>query len=179
MGLDVVHWDRYIGLLYRHGIRLNSNADTLIWDYAQDGCLTAKTLYDHLMTEIYIPAEHWWQKRLWTWRISPKIKCFWWLVLHHSILTWDNLVKRDYTGRGICVLCYDNVENIDHIFVFCRFTKYIWSLLEHIFSFAQDWGDLPLSENFAEWAHKQPRRTHFPILVSWILWKTRNSAIFE
>jgi len=89
------------------------------------------------------------------------------------------LVKRGFSGPGICVLCSDNEENIDHIFVFCRYTKYIWSRLVHVYSYAQDWGDLPLTNNFEVWAQKQPRRTHLPILVSWILWKARNSAIFE
>jgi len=120
-----------------------------------------------------------WHSSIWSWNLAPKIKCFWWLVIQRSILTWDNLVKRGFCGPGICALCSDDSEDIDHLFVFCRYTKHIWTSLVHNYNFALAWGDLPLSENYANSIHNQPRRLHFPILVCWILWKARNKIIFD
>jgi len=99
--------------------------------------------------------------------------------LNQSILTWDNLIRRGFNGPGICVLCAANDENIDHLFVFCRFTRDIWCRLGQIHEYAFDWKELPLEENFRIWALKHHRRIHLPILVSWTIWRARNSTIFE
>ena len=178
-GLDGVLWDRYIGILSRLGIRLNTNPDYMIWDFSPDGDISARSLYEHMIAELPLQETQWWQHRLWTWNISPKLKCFWWLVLRKSILTWDNLVRRGFIGPGICVLCAENHEDIDHIFVFCRFTRDIWLRLQQVHLFAQDWKEYTLGENFRNWAMLHPRRVHLPILVCWTLWRVRNIIIFE
>jgi len=56
-GSDCDIWDRYLGLLYRDGIRLSTNADTLIWDFSLDGCITVKSLYDHMITELPVQEQ--------------------------------------------------------------------------------------------------------------------------
>jgi len=120
-----------------------------------------------------------WKDGIWKWNIAPKFKCFWWLVIHNAILTWDNLSKRGIYGPSRCVLCSDDTEDINHLFVFCRFTKYIWSCLAHYYNFAWAWDDLPVRENFANWHRLQHQRLHFPILVCWIMWNNRNRIIFD
>lgn len=177
--LEVVYWNRYLDILHRHGIRLTNNDDVLVWDGAPDGNITAKSLYTHLIMDHTYPKEVGWKHSIWKWNIAPKIKFFWWLVLHHSILTWDNLVKKGFSGPGMCALCTDNSEDINHLFVFCRYTKYIWSYLVHTFNFAWAWDDLPVCENFDNWTRMQPKKLHFPILVCWIIWKARNGIIFD
>jgi len=177
-GEEVVRWNRYTALLYRNGIRLNSNADKLIWDHSPDGCPSAKSLYNQQISVLYSPTVFWWSKRLWKWRLPPKIKCFWWLAIQKHILTWDNLLRRGFSGSGYCVMCKEDTENTDHLFVHCNFTKRIWYLMGDDHSCAHDWGGLTLAENFEVWARCHPKFVHFPALVSWTIWRVRNNIIF-
>ena len=64
-------------------------------------------------------------KVIWTTKVPPKIKAFIWLVINEALLTWDNLMKRGWTGPGICVTCVGDEEIIDHLFLHCSYARYI------------------------------------------------------
>jgi len=160
-------------------IRLTNHRDSLIWDIASDGIPTAKTLYDYLIKDQDTPQIAGWKHSYWNKHLPLKILCFWWLVLQHAILTWDNLIKRGHSGPGICVLCWDNTEDINHIFVHCSFTRYIWTRLEEHFNRSFRWGTQDINGNFIEWTRFHPHSFCLPLIVCWIIWKVRNKVIFE
>ncbi len=64
-------------------------------------------------------------RKLWKIRIPLKVKIFVWLVLRGKVRTKDNLLKRGWTGDSSCVLCLDEDETVDHLFLGCRFTRSI------------------------------------------------------
>jgi len=50
------------------------------------------------------------------------------MVIRGVLLTWDNLMKRNWEGLNVCVLCTDNGESIDHLFTTCPYTVQVWGL---------------------------------------------------
>ena len=179
VGEDARYWDLYLTGLARSGIRLCNRKDQLIWSLFKNGDITAKGLYSYFISVMEPRPSLWWHKRLWKWECPLKIKTFWWLVLNRAILTWDNLKKRGYIGPGICVLCWTHDESIDHLFIFCEFTKLIWSMLGPELDLRHVWGHLDLHSSFEQWVFKHSLNPIISIIVYWALWRHRNSIIFE
>jgi hypothetical protein len=52
-----------------------------------------------------------------------------WLVSNKAILTKDNLLKKNWTGRdSSCSFC-PQVETVDHLFFTCSVAKVIWGVV--------------------------------------------------
>jgi exonuclease III len=90
--------------LAKRKIPLRDGEDILRWGYRPQGSFTTQEAYQ-LKTKIdsTIDTEIW--GKIWNLKHWPKITLFLWLVLHSSILTWDNLLKRGFNGPSICTLC--------------------------------------------------------------------------
>lgn len=58
-----------------------------------------------------------------------KICCFGWLSLEGNILTWNNLLKRGFSGSCICLLCKQIEETITQMFFQCHFVQIVWSYI--------------------------------------------------
>lgn len=61
---------------------------------------------------------------IWRWNLPNKLKCFWWLLAHDHILTWNNLQKHRFIGPRICPLCMEG--HIDHFFINFSYGRMIW-----------------------------------------------------
>ena len=68
----------------------------------------------------------WWFSCFWKWHVHLKIKLLCWLAFEKKILTWDNYLKRGGKGPNICTLCKSVEECVDHILVYCSFSKMVW-----------------------------------------------------
>jgi hypothetical protein len=53
-----------------------------------------------------------------------KIKIFMWLVEQNSILTKDNMLKRNWQG-DLCYYFCDNPENMNHLLFECPIAKVV------------------------------------------------------
>ena len=120
-------WNSYLMVLNKAGFGLSGNEDVLVWDWkGENGILPAKKSYEAISKDRMLSSPKWWAKLLWKPRIHLKLKCFLWLCLENKILTWDNLLKRGFTGPGLCLLCKENEETISHLFIHCSFYKSVW-----------------------------------------------------
>ena len=63
---------------------------------------------------------------IWKVKAPLKIRAFLWVVINKLILTWDNLMKRNWQGPWFCVMCVAKEETVDHLFLRCPFTVHIW-----------------------------------------------------
>jgi hypothetical protein len=52
---------------------------------------------------------------MWRMKIPLRIKIFMWYLKHGVVLTKDNLVRRNWSGNKLCVLCSHH-ESIQHLF---------------------------------------------------------------
>ena len=59
----------------------------------------------------------------------PKVGCFTWLAIKHRILTSDRLVRLSIASPFRCVLCGEEDESIDHLFVNCQFAYQCWMFI--------------------------------------------------
>ena len=56
------------------------------------------------------------------WVVTTPVRVFFLLVINNSILTWDNLMKRDWQERVVWMLCIADEESIDHVCLRCPFS---------------------------------------------------------
>lgn len=114
--------------------------DTLCWKMGTAGVYTVKTGY-HLQktldTEeqphqlpIYpqVSLQNNLLCKLWKTDIPPKIKMFWWKVIHNGLPVIENLVKRGCRIYDLCPICGEKAETMDHMMLQCRVAWEIWSL---------------------------------------------------
>lgn len=111
-------------LLYT--ITLTDNGDEAIWSWSNSDLFSVKSMYNFLQ-ERGVKERRFAQ--LWSVKAPLKVKIFGWLVLLQKVLSKDNLVKRGWSGKISCVLCQDEPETIDHLFLNCYFSRTLWKCL--------------------------------------------------
>ena len=53
----------------------------------------------------------------------PKINSFFWILAHRKTMTTENLKKRGIEGPSCFILCKESEKNLDHIFLYCKFSQ--------------------------------------------------------
>lgn len=83
-------------------------------------------------------------------------------------------------GPSRCVLCKTKLESAKHLFIFCSFSRSIWSqLLTHL-NLQGSWIGLSLEEEVEDWIQKHGKFfISIPVKVWWGIWLHRNKAILE
>ena len=85
-------WNAYTAGLVLSGIRLTTQADSLVWDFNKKDCsISAKHAYECIVNSYSPSFGNRIHSLLWSSALPRKIGCFIWLVLRNKILTWDNL----------------------------------------------------------------------------------------
>lgn len=179
-GVHKEEWSSYLVALYRSGITLNGDADKLVWstNYV-DGSVTSKIAYDYLIKQCGDDSGHWWATELCSWPIPIKLICFFWLVLHNRILTWDNLGRGGWKGPAMCCLCHEAEESILHLFFRCRFAQEVWRII--CTSLNVVWQNrIDSVEGLVQhWFRTNSTKKGLVIFICWGLWRSRNSFIFD
>jgi hypothetical protein len=120
-------WNSYITILKSSGISLINTKDNLVWSWNMTtGTVTTNLAYQCIASISQNEISCWWLKAIWRVNIQSKIICFMWLCLKDHLLTGANFRKRGGIGRVVCSLCLKDDETIDHIFIRCEYTQYIW-----------------------------------------------------
>jgi hypothetical protein len=124
------------------------------------------------------------------WKVwaPPKVKFFAWLAMQNRVWTADRLAKRGWPNCGLCPLCKQVQESVDHLIFQCRVTVRIWGMirdwlqLDHI-----DTSAWPLLRSTKEWwigfsDAAVPNRkavASLALLTSWAIWNERNARVFH
>jgi len=106
-------------------IRVHQGPDKLRWGYKMEGNFSIQEAF-HLARGLPAanPDPFW--KKLWEAKLWPKITLFLWLVTRGRVLTWDNLLKKGFTGPSQCVLCRQNSEDLQHLLDTCPMASDLW-----------------------------------------------------
>ena len=108
-------------------INLSDQEDKFKWSKNKgSGIYTAKLGYATRMKEDDDGEKKWWWKNNWKLNFPLKTKTFLWLALSNKILTWDNGQKRNWHGPPRCILCKNNEETVDHLFVHSSYSRDVW-----------------------------------------------------
>jgi hypothetical protein len=173
-------WDSYRRHLIDSGIKLVDMPDELIWTGGdKSGQITVKNVYEALSNKIWNYKIGGWRRIMWTWDCPLKLKLFVWLSVENKILTWKNLQKRGWQGPGMCYLCRQQRETINHIFVSCVFTITVWEEFKKVLKFNHGWNGNSLVECFQNWASQNSNYQALPAFICWNIWMDRNKSLFE
>jgi ribonuclease HI len=106
-----------------------------------------------------------------------KLKCFMWLSLENKLLNQDNFQKRGGIIVNGYILCGADLEYVGHLLVDCPFTGVVWWKVVSVSNIYDNWG----MYGFYNWIkkHKKLSTRDLAGLVSWNIWKLRNSIFFK
>ena len=122
-------------LKIRPGLRMDE--DTLAWSHEKFGMYTVRSAY-RLLKEEQIQLEasklnepnssdgSWIWKRLWKLKIPPKIRIFWWRVVHNFLPTKMELHRRHVEPEATCYTCGAAIECLFHIVFECPVARMFW-----------------------------------------------------
>ena len=102
-----------------NSIILNNKDDDLVQSANSSG--TYSVVFGYLSLQNIMEKLVW--AKVWTPGLIPKINIFLWLMLQEKILTLDNLIRRGQYILNWCILCKDNLESVDHMFIHCPYSS--------------------------------------------------------
>jgi hypothetical protein len=157
---------------------------THVWRFSTTGSFTTKSAYEAFFAGsiTFVP----W-RRLWNSWAPAKCKTFLWLAIRNRCWTADRLRKRGLQHPARCVLCDQEEEDVQHILTTCVFAREFWFTILNAIGLAARTPDQS-ANTFADWWRKACKRlpktmkkglNSLIILGSWLLWKLRNSIVFD
>ncbi len=116
-------WQEYIDALIESHIRILEGPDELRWSMDDNGIYTPKagylTISSHRQPEN--PLD-WWHL-IWKINAPSRTRLFFWCVLSNKVPTGDLLTHQSFQGPSWYVLCKQDSETSDHLFLKCDFSK--------------------------------------------------------
>ena len=74
-----------------------------------------------------------WMSRIWSSHITPWQLILVYLMLRNKLATNDNLRKYGLVITSYCCMCMNDLESVQHLFLECSFTQWIWQWLGNQF----------------------------------------------
>ncbi|KAJ0264716.1 Reverse transcriptase zinc-binding domain-containing protein [Hirschfeldia incana] len=166
--------------------------DTPIWNYTSTGEYNVKSGY-HLCNQLLNIQRSGQQENrglseelkrscfsIWSLTLPPKIKTFWWRILHDGLPVAENLRKRNIKIDNACQICGEYPETQDHMFFQCRVAKEIWTMAPTRFGNEEE--VQPQSHQNVKMLTslvKKDKRELLNFFIGWRLWKMRNNLVFQ
>ncbi len=126
---------------------------------------------------------------IWKCWAPSKCKFFAWLLLQNRIWTVDRLQQREWPNNYFCQHCFRNLETAQHLFYKCSITSTLWDVIATRLGIPQlrpqNWPQTAILEDWwVQTVHamaKEKRKgvKSILILLSWEIWKERNSMVFR
>jgi hypothetical protein len=165
-------------------ICIHDAPDILRWGHTTKGVFSIKEAYTLKAIHHWLNKEEIWNK-IWKANLWPKVNTFLWLLVQNKILTWENFLKRGFTGPSIFPLCQHQEETTEHLLNQCDFSLQIWEHVTHSM-YTSDRDPNNIKNTIEKWrnqAFKNPILNRIwkllPGFIVWKLWKERNRRIFQ
>jgi hypothetical protein len=154
--------------------------DDIVWKLTPDGQYSLKSAYELQFMGATLSSM---DKTVWKAWAPPKVKFFAWLANQNRIWTADRLTKRGWPNCGLCPLCKQCTETIDHLLVHCRYTTRLWGLIK-VWMGLNDlqpaqWANLDMAAWWSMMAGGRKAMASLTLLVSWEVWNERNARVFR
>lgn len=157
--------------------------DTFSWRLTADQRYSAASAYGAMFLGCSRPLG---ARQLWKTSAPPRVKLFFWLVMHERCWTAQRRWRHGLQDECSCILCDQADETMDHIVLGCVYSREVWSIclakyhLQGLIEVHQ--------ENIMSWwvdsrrgLPKVIRRAFDSLLflIGWSLWKERNAHTFN
>lgn len=165
------------------GIELQTGTDDrFVWRLGPDGVYSASSAY---RTMFYGSTKLRGAKQLWKALAPSNVKFFFWLAIHDRCWTASRKKKRGLQDCDLCALCHQAPETMDLLLAACVYMREVWARLGATISLPQLAQGNPAAVD--QWlAARKLIPKDLPrgynalfLLVSWIIWKERNSHVFD
>ncbi|KAI8524775.1 hypothetical protein RHMOL_Rhmol13G0175300 [Rhododendron molle] len=113
------------------GVILNpTKPDLLQWRWAADRNFPVKSAYEQW--EITSHSNNALLGSLWKSLSPPKVEIFVWMAIKEKVATRSLLLSRNLISeiqQALCPLCSEHCETNQHLFLHCRFSWVVWSVI--------------------------------------------------
>lgn len=106
--------------------------DYRFWEYDPKGKYSVCDGYKATIGFYDSPPSCWgnhsieWWRFIWSLSIPPKVRIFWWRVIHNVIPTEQNLMTHHVPVIGACSLCHLLCDSTAHALLTCPIIKHCW-----------------------------------------------------
>jgi exonuclease III len=157
--------------------------DALRWKWSSDGSYSASSTYRAFFNGT---SELRGARQLWKVRAPPRVKIFFWYVLHRRLWISERRARHGLQQSDTCSLCDQASETCAHLFAGCVVARQVWHT---VLSRLQLTSLVPChDDDIVEWWLRERQRLDaagrkvfdaLVLLVSWRLWKARNARVFR
>jgi len=113
-------------------------SDVKAWAFEKHGQYSVRSAYRLLKVEQAAMAmaatgetgasgerQHW--QTVWKLDVPPKVRVFWWRVLHNSLPSKFELKRRHVAKESFCEYCGDPEETLYHVAIQCPLARRFWA----------------------------------------------------
>ena len=100
--------------------------DKLCWRWSSDQEYSAASAYGAMFVGSARPPG---AKLLWKTAAPPRVKFFFWLVVHRQCWTAARRKQHGLQDSDDCIMCAQAVEMMDHIILGCVLSRQIWAVI--------------------------------------------------
>jgi len=126
-------------------------------------------------------------KELWSIRVPPRVKFFFWLALQERLWTADRRKRHGLQDGDECAFCAQEAETMPQLLLGCYFARQVWYALLHPLQLDTLIPAISDGDDVASWWVQQRMRIDnrerkffdsLLLLIAWCLWKERNARVF-
>ncbi|KAE8698668.1 serine/threonine-protein kinase AFC1-like [Hibiscus syriacus] len=176
---ELDHWILLMSLLENVGLS-DSVEDFLAWSGKGDGLFTAKAC--RLTFSSSSGGNFMWKRFVWSGLAPPRVETFLWQVAHQRLAVRTELIRRGiHLEEVFCPFCAKQEETVQHLFISCLIAWDVWSKFWRLWGVSSVLPKDPVSL-LCSWSDLRPKSiiwSLIPGVVLWLLWKARNSVVFE
>ena len=116
---------------------------------------------------------------IWSAQVPPKIKTFIWRACNDSLLTRTKLFERKVLHSFSCVLCNEEAETCDHLFLECSFAQAVW-LQSPLLNDYRFYPKMKFIDAMNAALQKLSAAVFDTLCIAcWMIWKCRNKVVFN
>ena len=101
-----------------------------LWKSEVKGQFSAKSFFKDMNVSSN-SVQGW--KSFWNTLVPPRVLVFCWIARRNSILTIDNLRRRNIILVNGCLMCLKDEETVHHHLIHCSFAHRVWSVILMMF----------------------------------------------
>jgi hypothetical protein len=162
-------------------VYLSPQPDTFIWTLTADNNYSVASAYGAMFLGSSSPVG---AKQLWKTAAPPRVRFFYWLVMHGRCWTVDRRYRHGLQPDDRCIFCDQCSETMEHILLGYTYSREVWhrwiSKLHLLQEIALE--EEPVMSWWLRSRKRLPKSLRkgfdsFLFLVGWIIWKERKPGL--